>query len=164
LPSSTDGSMTAESSEGKRSLLLELPKELRLMIYEDLLVHKGNLYFYPAYSLYHCDHTLYPQILRTCWLINTEATPLLFAKNKLVIDSALSMSKLCEMTVPQSSPSRQANPVHITNLSIHGYTRLETFLETIQSIATQLVYLQSLSIELDDVIMAYFAPLQSTFT
>lgn len=153
--SNSDTSMTAESSDGERSLLLELPKELRLMTYEYLLVHNVNLYFHPACSLYHCDHVLHTKILRTCRLVNTEATPFLCGKNKLVIDRSLSMSELCKIIMPQLSTPVRLQSVQIKNLSVHGYVEFKTFLETIQSVAMHLVYLQSLSIELDDVIMSY---------
>jgi hypothetical protein len=71
------------------------------MIYEGLLVHKGDLYFYPTYSVYHCDHLLHPQILNTSRLVNTEATLLLHAMNMLVVDSALSLSRLRKKIMPK---------------------------------------------------------------
>ena len=155
--STSDDSVSVESCKSDWSLLLDLPRELRLMIYEHLLVHKGDLYFSPTYSLYHVNHVLYPQILSTCRLVNTEGTWVLYAKNKLVVDGALSMSTLCETIMPRGSPLVQVNLLRISNLSVQAYVELPTFLETLQSVATRLEFLQSLSVELDDVIMAYFA-------
>ena len=126
------------------------------MIYETLLIHHGNLYFDPTYSLYRCDHKLYPQILATCRFLYDEAVPLLYSKNKLVVDSKRSLLKLWETIDRRSSPSSETNTLDITSLSIVGYSPLGNFLDDVQKTATKLPALRSLSIELDDVIMKYY--------
>ena len=155
--SSTNSFMTAFSSpEQVQSFLLDLPKEIRFIIYENLLIHHGNLYFDPTYSLYHCDHKLYPQILATCRFVYDEAVRLLYSKNKLVVDSKRSLLKLWEIIDRHSSPSRETNTLDIKSLSIVAYSPLETFINDIEKTASELPALRSLSIEFDDVIMAYY--------
>ena len=138
------------------SLLLDLPKELRLMVYEALLVHHGDLWFHPSYLLYHCNHKLYPQILASCRFVYAEAIPLLYSENNLVIDSTGSMSKLWKIVKRPCPIFEKGKFWHITSLAIHSYNPLRTFLRDIETTAKGFPNLRCLSIELDDVIMGFY--------
>ncbi|KAH7240100.1 uncharacterized protein BKA55DRAFT_519550 [Fusarium redolens] len=75
--------------ESGASPFLTLPVEIRLYIYRHLLISPNNA------ELHHCSKSfrlipkepwdcplaIHPKILQTCWVINKEATPILYSEN-----------------------------------------------------------------------------------
>ncbi|KAL8651231.1 MAG: hypothetical protein Q9210_003382 [Variospora velana] len=89
----------AKESGNTSSRLLSLPPEIRLLIYDELLVAKPQD---TAHPFYHDRRgkvagfsSLHPHVLLVCRQINAEATWMLYAKNALSIDLSTPMSNAC---------------------------------------------------------------------
>lgn len=61
---------------------MELPKELRLSVYELLLVDTRERFGYGMVKNWNSGHKLYPAVLGTSKQIHSEARPILYRKNK----------------------------------------------------------------------------------
>ena len=73
---------TLEQIEGKPNHFLKLPSELRLRVYTHLLApHHDKILFYHGLIL---PLLLHPAILRTCKLLHTEGTPVLYRKTLII--------------------------------------------------------------------------------
>ncbi|QGI87097.1 hypothetical protein CEK25_002053 [Fusarium fujikuroi] len=76
--------------ESGTSPLLTLPAEIRLEIYRHLLISKAyaELHYCTSKKFrlipkepWDCPLEIHPNILLTCWIINKEATPILYSEN-----------------------------------------------------------------------------------
>ena len=79
----TEHNTNVMSSRESRSDFLSLPLEVRFRIYEDLLVCK--LYVTPEYRP-RARPPITLSVLRTCKQIYTEASPIFYSKNEILVD------------------------------------------------------------------------------
>ncbi|PPJ54959.1 hypothetical protein CBER1_08969 [Cercospora berteroae] len=82
----TSSSDRAGANEEKHFPFLQLPAELRLLVYEHLLVAEGLWRVHRRGNVNRNTSRLYPNITATCKIVYREATPILYGHNEFKFD------------------------------------------------------------------------------
>ncbi|WPB05622.1 uncharacterized protein RHO25_010275 [Cercospora beticola] len=92
---------------------LDLPAELRLLVYEHLLVGDRPWTFWPRYSY---KPKLQPNIIATCQLVREEATPVLYGCNEFVLQPYFDFGSFSWFVIDIGESTQYLNAFHVQGL------------------------------------------------